>query len=144
MHRQDRSGSIRPSLGIFGASPCHCFILFYMPQRTTRLTTWTKSPTLPADTPSVAMPLSVEHWTWGFVAGDRANFSLFMVTVSRLLCDRMEGLSEGSMLDLKTVFSARKCTWRILNSLGKTGEEFLIDDRIIQAAEIGRIHAKSA
>ena len=67
-----------------------------------------------------------------------------MVTFSRLLCDKMEGLSGGSMLDLKTTFRARKYTRRILNSLGKTGEEFLIDDRIFQAAEIGRIHAKAA
>jgi len=56
----------------------------------------------------------------------------------------MEGLDRGSMLDLKTIFRARKYTRRILNSLGKTGEEFLIDDRIFQAAEIGRIHAKAA
>ena len=100
---------------------------------------------MPADTPSEAMPLSVAHWTWGFVAGrSRHNFSLFMVTFSRLLCDRMVTLSGGSMLDLKTVLRARKYTRRILNSLGKTGEEYLIDDRINQAAEIGRIHAMSA
>jgi len=56
----------------------------------------------------------------------------------------MEGLDWGSMLDLKTVFRARKYTRRIINSLGKTGEAFLIDERIFQAAEIGRIHAKAA
>ena len=67
-----------------------------------------------------------------------------MVTFSRLLSANMEGLDRGSMLDLKTVFRARKYTRRILNSLGKTGEEFLIDDRVFQIAEIGRIHAKAA
>jgi putative transposase len=76
--------------------------------------------------------------------GNAANFSLFMVTFSQLLSAKMEGLDRGSMLDLKTVFRARKYTRRILNSLGKTGEAFLIDDRIFQAAEIGRIHAKAA
>jgi putative transposase len=76
--------------------------------------------------------------------GNAANFSLFMVTFSQVLSASMEGLDRGSMLDLKTVFRARKYTRRILNSLGKTGEAFLIDDRIFQAAEIGRIHAKAA
>jgi putative transposase len=76
--------------------------------------------------------------------GNFANFSLFMVTFSRLLSAKMEGLAKGSMLDLKTVFRARKYTRRILNSLGKNDEEFLIDDRIFQIAEIGRIHAKAA
>jgi len=76
--------------------------------------------------------------------GNFANFSLFMVTFSRLLSAKMEGLDKGSMLDLKTVFRARKYTRRILNSLGKNDEEFLIDDRIFQIAEIGRIHAKAA
>jgi len=76
--------------------------------------------------------------------GNFANFSLFMVTFSRLLSAKMEGLDRGSMLDLKTLFRARKYTRRILNSLGKTGEPFLIDERIFQAAEIGRIHAKAA
>jgi len=66
------------------------------------------------------------------------------MTVSRLLSAKMEGLDRGSMLDLKTLFRARKYTRRILNSLGKTGEPFLIDERIFQAAEIGRIHAKAA
>ena len=76
--------------------------------------------------------------------GNFANFSLFMVTFSRLLSAKMEGLNQGSMLDLKTIFRARKYTRRILNSLGKNDEEFLIDDRIFQIAEIGRIHAKAA
>jgi len=34
--------------------------------------------------------------------------------------------------------------WRTINPLGKNGEAFLIDDRIFQTAEIGRIHAKAA
>jgi len=76
--------------------------------------------------------------------GNFANFSLFMVTFSRLLSAKIEGLDRGSMLDLKTIFRARKYTRRILNSLGKNGEAFLIDDSIFQAAEIGRIHAKAA
>jgi putative transposase len=76
--------------------------------------------------------------------GNAANFSLFMVTFSQLLSAKMEGLDPGSMLDLKTVFRARKYTRRIINSLGKDGEAFLIDDRVFQAAEIGRIHAKAA
>ena len=76
--------------------------------------------------------------------GNAANFSLFMVTFSQLLSAKMEGLDRGSMLDLKTVFRARKYTRRVINSLGKEGEPFLIDDRIFQAAEIGRIHAKAA
>jgi putative transposase len=67
-----------------------------------------------------------------------------MVTFARLLSAKMAGLDRGSMPDLKTVFRARKYTRRILNSLGKNGEEFLIDDRIFQIAEIGRIHAKAA
>lgn len=73
-----------------------------------------------------------------------ANFSLFMVTFSQLLSAKIEGANTGSMLDLKTIFRARKYTLRIINSLGKSGETFLIDDRIFQAAEIGRIHAKTA
>ncbi|SJM93609.1 hypothetical protein CRENPOLYSF2_3430004 [Crenothrix polyspora] len=48
------------------------------------------------------------------------------------------------MLDLKTVFRARKYTRRIINSLGLKSEEFLVDDQIFQAAEIGRIHKKAA
>ena len=76
--------------------------------------------------------------------GNFANFSLFMVTFSRLLSAKMEGLDKGSMLDLKTIFRARKYTRRIINSLGKNDEEFLIEDSIFQTAEIGRIHAKAA
>ena len=67
-----------------------------------------------------------------------------MVTFSRLLSAKIEGLDRGGMLDLKTIFRARKYTRRILNSLGKNDEEFLIDDSIFQIAEIGRIHAKAA
>jgi putative transposase len=73
-----------------------------------------------------------------------ANFALFMVTFSQLLLPKIKGLETGSMLDLKTVFRARKYTRRIINSLGIKSEEFLIDDRLFQAAEIGRIHAKAA
>ncbi len=76
--------------------------------------------------------------------GNAANFSLFMVTFSQVLSAKVEGLDRGSMLDLKTVFRARKYTRRVINSLGKTGEAFLIDERIFQAVEIGRIHAKAA
>ena len=76
--------------------------------------------------------------------GNFANFSLFMVTFSRLLSAKIEGLDTGSMLDLKTVFRAREYTRRILNSLSKNDEELLIDDRIFKVAEIGRIHAKAA
>lgn len=72
------------------------------------------------------------------------NFSLFMVTFSQLLAAKIEGINKGSMLDLKTIFRARKYTRRIINSLGKTNDTFLIDDRIFQAAEIGRIHARAA
>ncbi len=73
-----------------------------------------------------------------------ANFALFMVTFSQLLSVKIEGVNRGSMLDLKTIFRARKYTRRIINSLGKNADEFYIDDRIFQAAEIGRIHAKAA
>lgn len=76
--------------------------------------------------------------------GNAANLSLFMVTFSQLLSAKMEGLDKGSMLDLKTVFRARKYTRRFINYLGKNGEAFLTDDRIFQTAEIGRIHAKAA
>jgi len=76
--------------------------------------------------------------------GNFGNFSLFMVTFSRLLCNKMESLSGDSMLDLKTVFRARKYTRRILNSFGKKGEEFLIDDKFSQIAEIGRIDTRAA
>ena len=40
--------------------------------------------------------------------GNFANFSLFMVTFSQILSAKMEGLTKGSMLDLKTVFRAGK------------------------------------
>jgi len=73
-----------------------------------------------------------------------ANFSLFMVTFSQLLAAKIEGVNKDSMLDLKTIFRARKYTRRIINALGKNDDTFLIDDRIFQAAEIGRIHARSA
>jgi hypothetical protein len=67
-----------------------------------------------------------------------------MVTFSQLLSAKIEGTNKGSMLDLKTIFRARKYTQRIINSLDKNDDTFLIDDRIFQAAEIGRIHARAA
>jgi putative transposase len=73
-----------------------------------------------------------------------ANFSLFMVTFSRLLLPQLQDMNIESMLDLKTLFRARKYTRRIINSLGINAEEFLIDNRIFEAAEIGRIHARAA
>ena len=73
-----------------------------------------------------------------------ANFSLFMVTFSQLLLPQINGLDTDSILDMKTVFRARKYTRRIINSLGLNSDEFLMDDRIFQAAEIGRIHGKAA
>lgn len=73
-----------------------------------------------------------------------ANFSLFMVTFSELLAMKIQGLEQSSMLDLKTVFRARKYTRRIINALGIKSEAIVIDDRIFQAAEIGRIYAKAA
>ncbi len=73
-----------------------------------------------------------------------ANFSLFMVTFSRLLLPQLQDMNIESMLDLKTVFRARKYTRRIINSLGINAEEFLIDNRIFEAAEISRIHARAA
>ena len=73
-----------------------------------------------------------------------ANFSLFMVTFSQLLSAKMEGVNRGSMLDLKTLFRARKYTRRIINSLGLNAQEFLNDGRLSHAAEIGRIHAGTA
>ena len=76
--------------------------------------------------------------------GNAANFSLFMVTFSQTLSSKMEGINRGSMLDLKTIFRARKYTRRIINSLGKDAEDFLIDDRIFRSAVIGRIHSKAA
>ena len=76
--------------------------------------------------------------------GNAANFSLFMVTCSQLLLPQIKGLDNDSILDLKTVFRARKYTRRIINSLGIKSDGFLIDDRIFQAAEIGRIHDMAA
>ena len=73
-----------------------------------------------------------------------ASFSLFMVTFSQLLLPQIDDLSPESMLDLKTVYRARKFTRRIIYSLGIRSEDFLIDDKIFQAAEIGRIHAETA
>lgn len=73
-----------------------------------------------------------------------ANFSLFMVTCSQLLLPQIKGLESDSMLDLKTVFRARKYTRRIINSLGIKSDEFLIDNKIYQTAEIGRIHDMAA
>ena len=73
-----------------------------------------------------------------------ANFSLFMVTFSKLLLSQLQGMNIESIQDLKTVFRARKYTRRIINSLGINAEEFLIDNRIFEAAEIGRIHARAA
>ncbi len=75
-----------------------------------------------------------------------ANFSLFMVTFSKLLLSQpqLQDMNIESMLDLKTVFRARKYTRRIIDSLGINAEEFLIDNRIFEAAEIGRIYAKAA
>ena len=69
-----------------------------------------------------------------------ANFSMFMVTLSQLLSPEINGLQVGSMLDLKTIFRARKYTNLIIKSLGIKAEQFLIDDLILQAANIGRIH----
>ena len=75
--------------------------------------------------------------------GNAANFALFMVTFSQLLLPKI-GLETESILDLKTVYRARKITRRIINSLGICSDEFVIDDRIFQAAEIGRIYRKAA
>jgi putative transposase len=73
-----------------------------------------------------------------------ANFSLFMVTFAQLLARRLPALETGSMQDLKTVFRARKYARRIINALGLNAEAFIIDERVLQAAEIGRIHSKAA
>lgn len=73
-----------------------------------------------------------------------ANFSLFMVTLSQILATKIQGLESRSMLDLKTVFRARKYTRRIINALGIKSESVIIDDHIAQAIEIGRIYAKAA
>ncbi len=69
-----------------------------------------------------------------------ANFSLFMVTFSQLLLPQIESLGQKSILDLKATFRARKYTRRIINSLSLNAEEFLINDPIFQAAELGKIH----
>ncbi|NOQ37128.1 MAG: transposase [Methylococcaceae bacterium] len=73
-----------------------------------------------------------------------ANFSLFMVTFSQLLLPKIEGINPESMSDLKTFYRARKITLRIINSLGIKADEILIDDKIFQAAELGRTHAETA
>lgn len=72
-----------------------------------------------------------------------ANFSLFMVTFSQLLLPQIKELDRKSMLDLKTTFRARKFTRRIINSLSLNAEEFLMSDKVFQAAEIGKIHANA-
>ena len=58
--------------------------------------------------------------------GNAANFALFMVTFSQLLLPQIQGLASNSMLDLKTVFRARKVTRRIINSLGIKSEAFCV------------------
>ena len=73
-----------------------------------------------------------------------ANFSLFMVTFSQLLLPQIESLGQKSILDLKSTFRARKYTRRIINSLGLNAEEFLINDPLFQAAELGKIHENVA
>jgi putative transposase len=73
-----------------------------------------------------------------------ANLSWFMVTFSRVILSKMPGVQRGSVLDLKTVFRARKYTRRIINLLGINADEFLSDNTVFEAAEIGRIHAKAA
>jgi len=70
-----------------------------------------------------------------------ANFSLFMVTFSQLLLPQIKALEGKSILDLKTTVRARKFTRRIINSLSLNAKEFLITDKVFQAAEIGKIHA---
>ena len=72
-----------------------------------------------------------------------ANFSLFMVTFSQLLLPQIKELDRKSVLDLKTTFRARKFTRRIINSLNLNAEEFLMSDKVFQAAEIGKIHANA-
>ncbi len=75
--------------------------------------------------------------------GNAANFSMFMVTFSQLLLPQLQHLNIESMLDLKTVFRAKKYTRRIINCIGLNADELLIDNRIFEAAELGRIHAKA-
>jgi putative transposase len=72
-----------------------------------------------------------------------ANFSFFMVTFSQWLFPQIKELDRKSMLDLKTTFRARKFTRRIINSLSLNAEEFLMSDKVFQAAEIGKIHANT-
>jgi putative transposase len=72
-----------------------------------------------------------------------ANFSLFMVTFSQILLPQIKDLNPESMSDLKTVYRARKITRRIIKSLGIKAENFLIDDKIFQAAELGKIHVET-
>lgn len=72
-----------------------------------------------------------------------ANFSLFMVTFTQILARRIPSLDARSMQDLKTVFRARKYARRIINALGLNAEAFIIDEQVLQAAEIGRIHSKA-
>ncbi|MDO9142628.1 MAG: hypothetical protein Q7U38_20085 [Methylobacter sp.] len=76
--------------------------------------------------------------------GNTANFSMFMVTFSQLLLPQLQHLNSESILDLKAVFRARKYTRRIINCIGINADELLIDNRIFEAAELGRIHAKVA
>ena len=73
-----------------------------------------------------------------------ANFSLFMVTFSKLLLPQIEELGQKSILDLKATFRARKYTRRIINSLDLNAEQFLINDPLFQAAELGKIHENVA
>ncbi len=71
-----------------------------------------------------------------------ASFSLFMVTFSQILLPKVEGVKSGSMQDLKTSCRAHKLTLRVINSLGLNPDDFLNNDDLFQAAEIGRIHAR--
>jgi retron-type reverse transcriptase len=48
-----------------------------------------------------------------------------------------------SIPHIKLLATGRKYPRRIIYSLGKNAVMFLIDDRIFQAAQIGRIHAKA-
>ena len=71
------------------------------------------------------------------------NFSLLMVTFSQLLLAQIKELDNKSMSDLKITFRTRKFTRRIVNSLSLNAEEFLMSDKVFQAAEIGKIHANA-
>ena len=90
---------------------------------------------------------------WGFEdfmnvketqVNNAAHFSLFMVTFSHLLLSRLTHVNSDSILDLKTVFRARKYTNRIINSLGLKTDAFFINDPIYEIAEIGKIHRKAS